>query len=109
MSAGPLYELRHYQPVKGREAALLARFREHSFGLMKSFEIKMTEFWVGKRDGHIWYIVEWPDDTVRKAAWRHFVGTPEWKAVLAATEADGPLVEKVEISLLEKLPEMQAG
>lgn len=96
-----IYELRHYTPAEGRLAEAVARFRDHSFTLMAKLGIMVKGFWISKRDGHIWYLVEWQDQAARSAGWKSFLGSPEWAAISEQTESHGPLIERVESILLE--------
>jgi hypothetical protein len=96
-----IYELRHYIPKEGCRDALLARFRDDSLPLLRTFGFELGGFWVSRSDGHVWYIVKWRDAADRKPTWAKFLNSAEWREVSARTEPNGPLVERVEVTLLE--------
>jgi hypothetical protein len=102
MPAGTIYELRHYIPAAGRHAELLARFRDASIPLLPRYGIKLVRFWTEPSTGHIWYLVEWSDKDTRKAAWSRFLKSQDWADVIARTEQDGPLIERINVMFLEE-------
>ena len=52
-----IYELRHYIPVPGKEAAILNRFKNHTFGIFKKNGFKTLNFWIdAKGSGQLWYV-----------------------------------------------------
>lgn len=98
-----LYELRIYEAVPGKLPAVHARFRDHTIEIWKKYGIKPTGFWttaVGPSNQQLIYILEWQDMTHRERAWNSFVCDPEWLAVRAETEKDGPIVANVQNSFL---------
>jgi len=41
-----IYELRHYIPVPGKEAAILNRFKNHTFDIFRKRGFKIVNFWI---------------------------------------------------------------
>jgi len=92
-----LYELRIYHTYPGRLQAICGRFANLTLGIFPNHGIKVTEFWVdatGKDT--ICYLCEFADEKAQKAAWDSFERDPAWVAGKAASEADGPIVERIE-------------
>jgi hypothetical protein len=46
-------------------------------------------------NGRVIYILAYPSRAAREADWKAFSEDPEWRAVAAASEITGKLVEKV--------------
>ena len=92
-----LYELRIYYTHPGRLQAICDRFANLTLGIFPSHGIKVTEFWVDAASKNaIYYLCEFADEQAQKAAWDSFEHDPVWIAGKAASEADGPIVERIE-------------
>jgi hypothetical protein len=95
------YELRIYTPEPGKLAALNARFREHTLGLFAKHGMTNVAYWNEQPseqapEGRVVYVLAYPSREARDVDWKAFVSDPEWRAVAAASEANGKLVAKVE-------------
>ncbi|HTG39204.1 NIPSNAP family protein [Sphingomonas sp.] len=95
------YELRIYYPAPGKLAALNKRFREHTLALFARHGMKNVAYWneqptEAAPEGRIVYVLAYPDRAARERSWKAFGNDPEWRAVAAASEADGKLVAKVD-------------
>lgn len=107
--ASILYELRIYTPFPGKLAALNSRFEQHTLGLFARHGMANIAYWnempsPEQSDGRVVYVLAYPDRAARDAAWRAFSQDPEWRAVAAASEAQGKLVAKVESIFMTKAP-----
>ncbi|WP_082474711.1 NIPSNAP family protein [Sphingomonas sp. Leaf343] len=96
-----IYELRTYYPAPGKLAALNARFREHTLALFARHGMTNVAYWneapsPEAPDGRVIYVLAYPDRAARDAAWKAFGSDPEWRAIAAASEANGKLVAKVD-------------
>src|SRR5690349_12415265 len=96
-----VYELRIYHPAPGKLAALNARFREHTLKLFEKHGMRNIAYWneqpTGEApEGRVIYVLAYPDRAARDAAWKAFSADPEWRAVVAASEANGKLVTRVD-------------
>ena len=96
-----LYELRTYYPAPGKAAALNARFREHTLELFEKHGMVNVGYWneqptAEAAEGRLIYILAYPSSAARDASWEAFSADTEWRAVVAASEADGRLVMKVD-------------
>jgi hypothetical protein len=95
------YELRVYYPAPGKLAALNARFREHTMKLFEKHGMTNVAYWnetatPENPDGRVVYIMAYPSREARDADWKAFGSDPEWRSVVAASEANGKLVTKVD-------------
>lgn len=94
-----LYELRIYTAMPTRLPDLLARFRDHTVELFAKHGIRNVGYWtntVGGRNDELWYILAFEDMAHRERVWTAFATDPEWLAVRAASEKDGPLLHHLE-------------
>ena len=98
--ANGVYELRVYHAVSGRLPDLLARFRDHTTGIFARHGIENVAYWTPmddpEKDRTLIYILRHPSREQAKANWKAFQDDPEWKSVKEKSEANGPLVEKID-------------
>jgi heme-degrading monooxygenase HmoA len=105
-----IYELRHYIPVPGKEAAILNRFKNHTFGIFKKNGFKTLNFWLdAKGSGQLWYVLVWESISSMESSWETFRQDQEWIEAKEATEKDGPIVEKIESILLTQPEDVAAA
>lgn len=98
------YELRVYHCVPGRLPALLNRFDKITLKLWKKHGIKQAGFWtvyVGDSNQDLYYLLKWESMAEREQKWAAFQSDPEWIKKRAETEADGPIVARVENQILQ--------
>ena len=105
VGASPIYELRIYYPAPGKLAALNARFRNHTMKLFAKHGMRNVAYWneLPTKDmpqGRVIYVLAYPSKAAREADWKAFGNDPEWQAVVAASEADGKLVSKVDSAFM---------
>jgi hypothetical protein len=97
-----IYELRIYETVPGRMPALNARFRNNTLRIFERHGIRSVGYWedyIGI-SGRLTYILAWDDLAHRERAWDAFAADPEWQAVRAKSEEDGPIVARVIATLM---------
>ena len=97
-----IYEIRVYEAAEGCADAMRRRFRDHvatKFFPRHGIEL-VGAFTAPAEDGRLTYMTRFADDDGRKKAWASFAADPEWAAVKAATETDGPLLKNQTISVL---------
>jgi NIPSNAP len=94
---GRVFEMRTYYCHPGRLEALQKRFREHTTRLFKKHGMENVGYWVptDKQDVLV-YILAYPSREAATASWAAFRADPEWNTARTASEADGPIVQKVE-------------
>ncbi|MFM7100588.1 MAG: NIPSNAP family protein [Verrucomicrobiota bacterium] len=93
-----VYELRIYTIHPGRAESLHNRFRQHTLRLFKKHGIESIGYWmpVDPQDQRLHFLLRYPSREAREASWKGFTGDPAWQAAYRASEANGPLVAKVE-------------
>ena len=96
-----IYELRTYYPAPGKAGALNARFRGHTLKLFEKHGMTNVVYWnelptPEAPEGRVVYVLAYPSRAARDADWKAFGADPEWRAVVAASEADGKLVTRVD-------------
>lgn len=94
--SGPVYELRTYTTHPGRLPALNKRFRDHTMRIFKKHGIENVVYWVPvDQDNTLVYVLRHKSLDAAKRSWQSFGEDPEWVDVKAASEKDGPIVQKV--------------
>lgn len=96
-----VYELRIYHPAPGKLAALNARFREHTLKLFAKHGMHNVAYWneqptAEAPEGRVVYVLAYPSREAREASWKAFGADPQWRAVVATSEAGGTLVTKID-------------
>jgi hypothetical protein len=102
-----LYELRVYEAVPGRLPALHARFSDHTRRLFERHGITAVGFWtteIGPSSATLTYLLSWESLADRERRWAAFTSDPEWIRVRDESERDGPLVARIENSILAPTP-----
>jgi hypothetical protein len=95
------YELRTYYPAPGKLGALNSRFREHTLKLFAKHGMRNVAYWneqptADAPEGRLIYVLAYPSRAARDEDWKAFGSDPEWRAVVATSEANGKLVTKVD-------------
>src|SRR6266481_337553 len=79
-----IQQLRIYEIFENNKAAFHARFRDHAARIMRTrygFQIvAMWETRLGDRTEFA-YLLEWPDETTKTAAWSAFMADTEWSEI----------------------------
>ena len=97
-----IYEIRVYEAAEGRADAMRRRFCDHvatKFFPRHGIEL-IGAFTAPTEDGRLTYMTRFADEDARKKAWAGFGADPEWLALKAASETEGPLLKNQIISLL---------
>jgi hypothetical protein len=96
-----IYEIRIYESVPGKAEVLRQRFKREVIPRMPRHGIELVgAFTSAAEDGKLTYMTRFADDGARQKAWASFGADPEWKAVKAASEADGPLMQSQTVTVL---------
>lgn len=93
-----LYEYRIYEAMSGKLDELHARFRNHTLKLFEKHGIRNIGYWtadIGDANDRLIYIVAFDDPAQRERAWASFSADPEWRRVVAESEANGKLVARI--------------
>ena len=99
-----LYELRIYHAVPGRLPDLLKRFDTITLGIWKKHGIEQAGFWttgIGDSNQTLYYFLKWDSLADREKKWNAFQADPQWISARAETEKKGPIVARVENSILQ--------
>lgn len=99
-----IYEWRVYEIVPGKKKNLNERFAKHTAGLFEKHGMSIVGFWensVGGRSNTLYYMLAFKNMDHLETAWREFSADPEWQAVQAESEKDGPLVASIRNMVLK--------
>lgn len=91
-------ELRTYHAAPGKLDALLARFNDHTVKLFEKHGMTNVGYWVpvDNKDNLLIYLLAYHGKESRDASWKAFMQDPDWKKVVAESQKDGKLVNKVD-------------
>src|SRR5438105_4437560 len=97
-----LYELRVYDVVPGKLAALNDRFANVTIAFFEKYGINVVGFWTDEvgTSNRLTYMLAFENADHRAKAWAAFRTDQERIAKFAETERDGPLVAKVTNTLM---------
>jgi hypothetical protein len=93
-----IYEQRTYTTLPGRMPKLQARFRDHTLRIWERLGIRTLGFWttlVGPDSNELTYMIVWESLAEREVKYTAFQADPEWLAVRAETEKDGPINARI--------------
>ena len=98
-SADPrVFELRTYTAHPGKLTDLEKRFRDHTVRLFARHGMTNVGYWTPQDStgqNTIVYLLAYPNREAATRSWEAFRADPEWVAARTASEANGPLVERV--------------
>lgn len=109
------YELRIYHAAPGKLDDLHQRFRNHTLKLLERHAVTSIGYWVplqNSEDPRLFFLLAYPSKEAREASWKSFMADPDWQAAYKASEAQGPLVTKVEnffLGATDYSPEIRVG
>lgn len=93
-----IFELRTYTAHPGKLADLERRFRDHTLRLFARHGMTNIGYWTPQDstgENTIVYLLAYPSRDAATRSWEAFRADPEWVAARTASEANGPLVERV--------------
>jgi hypothetical protein len=104
-SRGKVFELRTYTSPEGRLDDLLARFRNDTLRIFEKHGMDNVGYWVPAdapaSSNTLIYVLAHDSRDAATKSWAAFREDPEWRAVAERTQANGPIVSKVESVFLE--------
>jgi hypothetical protein len=108
-----IQQLRIYEIFEHNKAAFHARFRDHAARIMRTrYDFKIVAMWettFGERTEFV-YLLEWPDEAAKTAAWTAFMADLEWSDIKGVTSAEhGLMVGKIEDRVLVPTDYSPAG
>ncbi|WP_410014720.1 NIPSNAP family protein [Sodalis sp. C49] len=98
-----IVEMRVYHCLPGRLPALQDRFRNTTLALFAQYGIEPIGFWttlIGPSNHSLTYLLKWDSLADREVRWSAFQADTAWIAKRTASEADKPIVERIENSFL---------
>jgi hypothetical protein len=99
-----VYELRVYHAAEGKLDALLARFRGPERPIFERHGMHCVAFWTPTdeplKGTELIYMLRHKSRAIADQNWKAFQSDPEWVKLKAETEANGPLVEKHDITFM---------
>ena len=97
------FELRTYYAAPGKLEALHARFRDHTMNLFAKHGMTHVGYWVpsDNPDHRLIYLLAYPSQEARDAAWKAFSTDPAWQAAYKASITEGRLVKQIESVFLQ--------
>jgi hypothetical protein len=102
-----IQQLRIYEIFEKNKAAFRARFRDHAARIMRTrYGFRIVAMWetkFGDRTEFV-YLLEWPDEATKTAAWAAFMADAEWSEIKRVTSAEhGVMVGQIEDRVLQPL------
>ena len=95
-----VFELRTYTATPGKIDALHARFCDHTIKLFEKHHMTVIGFWrptdEQQAKQQLVYLLAFPSQEAAAKSWKDFQADLEWKALKAASEKDGRIVEKID-------------
>jgi hypothetical protein len=95
-----VYELRMYHVHEGKADALSNRFGDHTDAIFRKHNMKSIGYWVPEdapdSQKLFIYILEHSSRGEAEKNWAAFQADPGWQKVKAESEANGPLVDRID-------------
>ena len=95
-----VFEIRTYTTLEGKLDELNKRFREHTMKLFERHGMTNIGYWTPQdtplANNTLVYVISHKSRAEAAKSWAAFGSDPEWQKVKAASEANGPIVSKVE-------------
>ncbi len=98
-----IHQLRIYEIFERNKQAFHERFRDHAARIMRKYGFEFVAMWEaqGEQRTEFVYLLAWPDEQAKTAAWARFMADEEWKEIKRVTGAKhGDLVGAIEDRLL---------
>jgi hypothetical protein len=100
-----VFELRTYTSPEGKLNDLVARFRNDTLRIFEKHGMENVGYWLPAdapaSSNTLIYILAHDSRDAATKSWAAFRDDAEWKAVAERTQANGPIVSKVESVFLE--------
>jgi hypothetical protein len=98
-----IHQLRIYEIFEHNKAAFHARFRDHAVRIMRRYDFDIAAMWEARTEKRteFVYLLRWPDEQRKQAAWAGFMADEEWAEIKRITSAEhGGLVGEIQDRLL---------
>jgi hypothetical protein len=92
------FEMRTYHCYDNKRPDLVKRFSDHTLRLFEKHGIENICYFIptDPKNNSLTFILAYPDAASRDVRWNNFANDPEWKEAHKNSEANGPLVAKVD-------------
>ena len=98
-----VYEIRIYEAAEGRFEAMRDRFITEVIPRLPKHGIEVVGVFTSETDpGKMTYITRSANEEARASGWAAFGADPEWKAIKASSEVNGPLLARQTVSILSQ-------
>lgn len=97
-------QLRIYEIFEHNKRAFHDRFRDQAARIMASHGFRILSMWETRTDHRteFVYLLAWPDEASKDAAWQSFMADEEWQEIKRVTAAEhGSLVGAIEDRILQ--------
>jgi hypothetical protein len=95
-----VFEIRTYTTPPGKLDELHKRFREHTMKFFERHGMTNIIYWTPQdpalAENTLVYVLSHESKSAAEKSWAAFRDDPEWQKVKSASEANGPIVTKVE-------------
>lgn len=94
-----IHQLRIYEIFEHNKAFFYSRFRDHATRIMARYDFRIVTMWEAQTEHktEFVYLLVWPDEETKNAAWRGFMADEEWKEIKRVTGSKhGDLVGAIE-------------
>jgi heme-degrading monooxygenase HmoA len=96
-----IYEIRVYEAADGKADAMKARFKNEVVKRFPGHGIELLGVFESETDtSRLTYLTRFKSEEDRSQAWAAFGADPEWRAIKAASEVNGPLLKNQTVSVL---------
>lgn len=103
-----IFELREYHAMPGKFGLLVERFENHTFELLRKHGFRIVWSGITEVGSHstneLSYVLEFESVQDWETKWAAMLSDPDWLAVKASSEIDGPLVASVQRRLFRAFP-----
>ena len=100
-----VYELRVYHANPGKLGDIVKRFKDDTRPEFDKHGITSVGYWTPQdapaKDNTLIYIVSHPSREAATKNWKEFGTSPEWKAIVARTEANGKLIDHIDSTFMD--------
>lgn len=102
------FEMRTYTANVGKRPDLIKRFEDHTLRLFEKNGIENFAYFIptDESSNTLTFILAYPDQESRDVLWNKFANDPQWQEAYKASEANGPLVAKVDQVFMTIAPEL---
>ena len=97
-----IHQLRVYEIFEHNKSTFHDRFRDHAVRIMKRYGFDILALWEARTEQRteFVYLLAWPDEGTKTAAWAKFMADEEWKDIKRMSAKHGDLVGTIEDRLL---------